>query len=383
LTAILEGMPAGLPLSDATLTPDMARRQLGYGRGGRMGIEKDGARITGGVMKGLTTGGPIAFHIQNRDWRNWQEKDIDPFTTPRPGHADLTGAVKYGYGDLRLALERASARETAARVAVGATCKLLLKAFGIEVLAYVTMIGGVEAALPPTIDPAEYRRRFAVAEANDVHSPDQAAAEAMHERIKAAIKAKDTLGGIVEIVALGLPPGLGSHVHFDRKLDGRLLAAVGSIPSVKGAEIGPAFENSAQSGTAVHDPIIRDQAGSLSRPSNRAGGLEGGITTGMALVVRAALKPISTTITPIQTVDLATGEASGTVYERSDTCAVPRATVIGEAMVAYVLADALIEKLGGDSLAEMRPRFEALRRGHLDDLPMDNRPWRFGFSEEG
>lgn len=382
LTTIVEGLPAGLPLCEDDLNSEMARRQAGYGRGGRMSIEKDAVRISAGVMGGHTTGAPVAITIQNRDFKSWKDKSIAPFTTPRPGHADLTGAIKYGYRELRLSLERASARETAARVAAGAICKRLLAEFGMTVGGYVRQIGGVEASLSQNPGVDEYLARFAAAEESEVRCPDPAVSEAMRARIKAAIQAKDTLGGVFEIVALGVPPGLGSHVHYDRKLDGRLVAAITSIPSIKGAEIGPAFENTRLPGTEVHDPITREPDGSLTRASNNAGGLEGGITTGMPVVVRAAMKPISTTINPIATVDLATGEPTDTIYERSDYCAVPRAVPIGEAMVAYVLADVLIEKLGGDSLSEMKPRFEALRRSHLDDLPMDNIPWQFGFLDE-
>jgi chorismate synthase len=379
LTAILEGMIAGLPLAEDDLAEDMARRQKGYGRGGRMQIERDRARITGGVMGGRTTGAPIALTVANRDWRNWREKEVEPFTVPRPGHADLTGAIKYGYRDLRLSLERASARETAARVAVGAICRRLLEAFGITVGSYVTMIGGVEAGLLVDPPPREYEARFAAAAESEVRCPDAAASERMRARIKEAIQAKDTLGGVFEVVALGVPPGLGSHVHLDRRLDARLMGAVGSIQAIKGVEIGPAFDNAAKPGTAVHDAILPRADGSITRPTNRAGGFEGGITTGQPVVVRAAMKPISTTLNPLPTVDLATGEPTGAIYERSDYCAVPRAAVVGEAMVAFTLADALIEKLGGDSLDEMRPRFDGLRRAHLDDLPMDDQMWRFGY----
>jgi chorismate synthase len=333
-------------------------------------------------MGGTTTGGPIALNIQNRDWRNWREKDIEPFTVPRPGHADLTGAVKYGYRDLRLSLERASARETAARVAVGGLCKHLLRQFGVEVGGYVTMIGGVEADLDPHPTNDEYRARFAAAEDSEVRCPDPAASQAMQARIKAAIQAKDTLGGVIEVVALGVPSGLGSHVHYDRKLDGRLMGAVGSIQAIKGVEVGRAFHNAALPGTEVHDPIVRDEAGDLHRTRNNAGGTEGGITTGQPIVIRAAMKPISTTINPLPTVDLATGQPTEALYERSDYVAVHRAVPVGEAMVAFVLADVLIEKLGGDSLAEMRPRFAALRRSNVEDLPMDATPWRFGFSDD-
>jgi chorismate synthase len=373
LTAILEGFPAGLPLSESDIDTQLRRRQKAYGSGGRMKIERDRVRLTGGVLNGHTTGAPIAMQIENRDWVNWRERDIPPMTIPRPGHADLTGAIKYGYRELRLTLERASARETAARVAVGAVCQRLLAEFGIVVGSYVVQIGGTLAAIS---DDLAYPDRFALAKENDVRCPDPATAEAMCTCIREAMAAKDTLGGIFEIVALGLVPGLGSHVHWDRRLDARLMAAVGSIQAVKGVEIGPAFENATRRGTQVHDEILVED-GQLIRQANRAGGLEGGITTGKPLVVRAAMKPISTTLAPLRSVDLATGQPAATRYERSDICAVPRAAVVGEAMVAFVLAEALLEKLGGDSLAEMRPRFEALRRGALDEMEVDNVPWRF------
>lgn len=375
LTAILEGIPAGLPIKAEYINRELARRQKGYGSGGRMQIEKDQVRITSGVMNGMTTGGPIALIVENRDFRNWREKDIAPMTTPRPGHADLTGAVKYGYRDLRLSLERASARETTMRVAVGAICRRLLEEFGIILGGYVIRIGAVAAGLDAPPD----TQRFTNAESNDVRCPDSNAAQQMQAAIRQAKIDKDTLGGIMEIVALNLPPGLGSHVHFDRKLDARLVAAMVSIQGMKGAEIGLAFANAAKPGSEVHDAIIADEDGILSRRTNRAGGLEGGITTGEPVIVRVAMKPISTLLRGTESVDLATGDPSMTTYERSDFCALPRAVPVGEAMMAYVLADALTEKLGGDSLDEMRPRFDALRRNAIDDLPVDNREWRFGF----
>jgi chorismate synthase len=394
LTAILEGMVAGLPLTAEVIDRELARRQVAYGAGGRMKIERDQAHITAGVMAAQTTGAPIGLEIANLDYRAWAEKEIPPMTIPRPGHADLTAAIKYGYRDLRLALERASARETAGRVAAGAICKAYLAQFGVTVGGYVTSIGQVEATIP---DDLPYTERLALAEASDVRCLDEAAAEAMRRHIREVMQAKDTLGGVFEIVALGVPPGLGSHVHFDRKLDGRLLAALGSIPAIKGVEIGPAFANARLRGTQVHDEIVLDVAGAepaeapsalrqaqgagpvLRRATNRGGGLEGGITTGEPIVLRAAMKPIATTLTPMQSVDLATGEPAATRYERSDFCAVPRAVVIGEAMVAWVLADELMRKLGGDSLAEQLPRFAALRQSRLDDLPMDDVTWRFGY----
>jgi chorismate synthase len=373
LTAILEGLPAGLTLPEEEINLQLARRQKGYGSGGRMRIERDRVTLSGGVLNRRTTGAPVAMQIENRDWANWRERDIQPMTIPRPGHADLTGSIKYGYRDLRLALERASARETAARVAVGALCQLLLAQFEVAVGSYVVQIGSVQAMLS---EPPDYLGRFVRAEENDVRCPDPAAAKSMQECIRDAMRERESLGGIFEVAVLGVPPGLGSHVHWDRRLDGRLMGAVGSIQAIKGVEIGPAFENATRPGTQVHDEILAED-GQLTRPTNRAGGLEGGITTGQPIVVRAAMKPIPTTLTPLRSVDLVSGEAAATNYERSDICAVPRAAVVGEAMVAFVLADALLEKLGGDSLTEMRPRFVALQRGTLDDLEMDNEQWQF------
>jgi len=376
LTAILEGVPAGLELSSADVNEDLSRRQKGYGAGGRMSIEKDGVQITSGVMNGKTTGSPISLLLMNRDYRNWQEKDIAPITTPRPGHADLTGAIKYGYRELRLSLERASARETAARVAVGAVCKKLLREFGIEIYAYVTQIGDVKANIDYS---KSFRELWETSLENDVRTPDENTIEDMHEAIRQVKVDKDTLGGIWEIVAEGVPPGLGSHVQWDRKLDGRIAGAMMSIHAMKGVEIGDAFANAAKRGSEVHDPIYVNGNGELYRTTNRAGGLEGGITTGDPIIVRLAMKPIATVLKAIDSVNLATGEADPTTYERSDFCALPRAMPIGEGMLAVVLADALMEKLGGDSIKEMRPRFDTLRRARLEDLPMDNVEWRFGF----
>ncbi len=373
---ILEGIPAGLPLSSADIDPDLARRQ-GLSASGkphpgaspRMKLEHDHAVLLGGVMGGETLGAPIAVQVANLDHAKWQGKAIEPMTVPRPGHADLTGAVKYGYSDLRLSLERASARETTARVAAGAICRKLLSEFGVRVGSYVTEIGGVLA----DVQALSLEERLSQAAESEMNCPSPSATDAMRARVQAIMQARDTLGGVFEVVVLGVPPGLGSHVHFDRRLTGRLAGALMSIHAMKGVEIADAFANARLPGTAVHDEIVRTgQDGRLGRASNRAGGLEGGITTGQPLVLRVAMKPISTTLNPLQTVDLATGEASATRYERSDFCAVPRAGVVGEAMVCYVLADALLEKLGGDSLAEMRPRFATLRQTRLEDLPMGN-----------
>jgi len=367
LLAILEGLPAGLPLTPEMIQKDLARRQLGAGAGPRMKLEQDSAAILGGVMGGVTTGAPLALQIENSDHARWRGKAVAPFTTPRPGHADLTGAVKYGYRDLRPSLERASARETAARVAVGAVCRGFLASFGIQVGGYVCSIAEVGADL----DLMPLPERILKAQENDVSCPDPTAAAAMSQRIQQAMLARDTLGGVIEVAALGLPVGLGSHVQWDRRLEARLGAAVLSVQAVKGVEIGPAFENTRLPGTRVHDPI-RLEGDLLVRSSNRSGGLEGGITNGQPLLVRAAMKPIATTLNPQQTVDLASGEEVPTRYERSDFCPVPRAVVVIEAMAAFVLADALLEKLGGDSLEEMQPRFAALKQARLSDLIMEN-----------
>lgn len=288
---------------------------------------------------------------------------MDAFTTPRPGHADLTGAVKFGYHDLRPALERASARETAARVAVGALCKAFLSEFKIRIGGYVSSIGGISASL----DSIDVEKRAELAEENDVRCPDPQAAAAMQQRILEIMEARNTLGGLIEIIALGLPVGLGSYVQWDKRLDARLGAALLSIPSIKGVEIGTAFENARQPGTLVHDSL-RLSNGAVIRESNRAGGLEGGITNGQPLFLRVAMKPIATTLTPQKTIDLKTGMDTETVYERSDFCPVPRAVPVAEAMVAFVLADALLEKLGGDSMDELKPRFDSLRKASLADL---------------
>lgn len=377
LTAILEGMPAGLALDRQQLNHEMSRRQIGYGSGGRMKIEQDGVRVSAGILNGQTTGAPIALHIANLDYPKWQNRAIPPMTIPRPGHADLTGAIKYGHRELRLSLERASARETAARVAVGAICKQLLAQFEITIGSYVTAIGEVVAHLPPNLP---YLERFALAETNDLRCPMPEMVEPMRHTIWQTMQAKDTIGGIFELVALAVPAGLGSYTQWDQRLDGRLMAAVGSIPAIKGVELGEAFANTLRPGSQVHDEIFLAEDGqTLIRPTNRAAGTEGGITTSQPLVIRAAMKPISTILNPRHSVDLATATEANTIYERSDFCAVPRAAVVGEAMVAIVLADTLLEKLGGDSLSEMLPRFATLRRPRLSDLPMDNLPWSFAY----
>jgi chorismate synthase len=379
LTAILEGLPAGLALSAEDINPDLARRQ-GINASGkpypgaspRMKLERDTASILSGVMSGVTIGAPIAVQVQNLDHAKWQGKAVAPMTIPRPGHADLSGATKYGYSDLRMSLERASARETTARVTVGAMCRKFLAQFGIHVGSYVVEIGGVSA----DVSELPLHERINRALESEMACPIESASAAMRDRVTDIMQAKDTLGGVFEVVALGVPPGLGSHVHWDRRLTGRLAQAMLSIHAMKGVEVGEAFANAKKAGTQVHDEIVLHE-GKLARKTNRAGGLEGGITTGEPILLRVAMKPISTTLNPLMSVDLATGAEAVTEYERSDFCAVPRAGVIGEAMVCFVLADALLEKLGGDSLAELQPRFDTLRQSRLDDLSMLNEPTIF------
>ncbi len=370
LTAILEGMPAGLPLTPEIINRDLARRQIGYGAGPRMKLERDEVEILGGVMAGVTTGAPLALRIANLNHERWHGQPVEAYTAPRPGHVDLAAAVKYGYNDIRPGLERSSARETAARVAVGAVCRQFLAQFNILVGGYVVAIGPVTAqlgSLPHHMD--SYQERLALAEQSDVRCPDGTASEAMRAAIRQAMENRDTLGGILEVFALGVPVGLGSHVQSDRRLEARLGAAVLSVQAIKGVEFGAAFENAHLPGTQAHDAIRLDGR-RLIRPTNRAGGVEGGISNGQPLLIRAAMKPIATTLTPQPTVDLAAGVETPTTYERSDFCPVPRAVPILEAAVAFVLADALLEKLGGDSLAEMLPRFASLRQNTLDDLEM-------------
>jgi chorismate synthase len=386
LTAILDGMPAGLPITSDIINKELVRRQQGYGSGGRMKIEKDTVQILGGVMAGETTGAPIALLVQNDDHVKWKGKAIEPMTAPRPGHADLTGAVKYGYKDLRPALERASARETTMRVAAGAVCKHFLAQFGIIVSGYVSSIGEVQT----DFGDMPFEERFTRAEESDVRCPVEVSAKKMRDEIEKTIHGKNTLGGVLEIVALNLPIGLGSFVQWDKRLEAKLAMAIMSVQAIKGVEIGDAFENARLPGTQAHDAIQlqnaeggmqktnpRPSTFDLRRPTNRAGGIEGGISNGQPIIIRAAMKPIATTLLPQPTVDLASGIESPTKYERSDFCPVPRAVPILEAMVSFVLADALIEKLGGDSINEMKPRFETLRKATLQDLPMDNIPHVF------
>jgi len=366
LVSVLEGMVAGLPLAAEHVNVELARRQQGYGRGRRMQIERDEVEFLAGVRAGETMGSPIAMLIRNRDWKNWQDvmdpapREGDPnprrraVTRVRPGHADLTGILKYDRDDARDILERASARETTARVAAAAICRRFLAQFDVRIGSHVAHLGGIDAARPDPM-PDDLN---AASDGSPVRMLDKAAEATVVARIDEAKKAGNTLGGIGEVVVDGLPAGLGSHVSWDRKLDGRLAAALMSIPAVKGVEIGMGFEAARRTGAEVHDEIEpapgRTRAGNVRRRSNRAGGTEGGMTTGEPLVVRVAMKPISTLMRPLETVDVATGQAAAATAERSDVTAVPAMAVIAEAMVAFVVAQAWLEKFGGDSLDEVR-----------------------------
>jgi chorismate synthase len=363
LTIFVQNLPAGLPVLAEEINVDLARRQKGYGRGGRQQIEHDCVEIVAGVRHGRTMGGPIAMVVKNRDWPNWQGRmDVEPVAEPpppvtrlRPGHADLAGGVKYGHGDVRNVLERASARETASRVAAGGLAKIFLRQFGIEVRSHVLSVGAAQARTPEALRldrQAVSDAWWTQVEESSIRTGDaEFEAEAI-ELIKTARTAGDTLGGVFEVITYGLPIGLGTYAQWDERLDGRLAAAVMSIQSIKGVEIGDAFANAARPGSEAHDIIDYDPQRGWLRPTNRAGGLEGGTTNGAPLVVRGAAKPISTLIHPLPSVDYATRERSIAHVERSDVCVLPAAGVVGEAMVALVVADAMRLKFGGDSLDE-------------------------------
>lgn len=367
LVATLSGMPAGVPVDQGRIDRELWRRQQGFGRGGRMKIETDKAHIVSGVRHGHTIGSPIAILLQNRDWKNWTKtlpvEDYEgsgeharPVNRPRPGHADLAGAVKYNYPEARYILERASARETAARVAAGAFAKLLLSEFGIKVLSHVVAVGDVKLGRPATWD------ELAALAAKDevmLNCVDPDVEQRMKAVVDQAIRTKDTCGGVFEVVVRGAPVGLGSHVSWDAKLDGRLAQAIVSMQAVKGVEIGSAALAAASPGSKVQDTIHYDgEAREFTRGSNNAGGLEGGITNGQDVVVRGYLKPISTLRRPLESVDLTTRESASAAYERSDVAVIPAAGVIGEAMVALTIATAFLEKFGGDSLGEVRRNYD-------------------------
>lgn len=380
LTGIIEGLPAGFFLDKDGIDHDLSRRQQGFGRGGRMKIESDRALITAGVVEGKTTGAPIAVEITNLDYKNWVEKDIEPMPIPRPGHADFAGAIKYNHDDLRLSLERASARETAMRTALGSICKQILRQFDISVLAYVTQIGPIKASPHQLLSREDFIGAYQTSLANQFAFVDQTKLETIEAEISDTMKAKDTLGGVFDTVALGLPPGLGSYVHFDRRLDGIIAQAMMSIPAMKAVELGDGVANVSLRGTKVHDEFVIE-GDTIKRTSNRAGGLEGGMSNGMPLVVRTYMKPISTTLTKRQSVNLATQKPDLTVYERSDFCAVQRAVVVGEAMLSLVLLNALMDKIGGDSKNSMEKAYAQLHTGCLHDFSMKSSTWRFNYDK--
>lgn len=373
LVVVIEGLPAGMPLSKKVIDHQLARRQSSFGRGQRMQIEKDKVEILSGVRKGLTLGSPLALLIRNLDWVNWKEvmspevEGIDPrkeeeqkLTRPRPGHADLPGGIKYRFTDFRNVLERASARETAARVAAGAVARTLLEYLDCRIFSHVVQIGNVKARLKGE----DYQEVATRAQESVVGCADPVASQEMVAAIKEAKENGDTLGGIFEVVCLGIPPGLGSHVHWDRRLDALLAAGLMSIPAVKGVEIGLGFRGAAVPGSEYHDPICYSPEKGFYRTTNNAGGLEGGISNGEPLVLRAVVKPIPTLRCPLPSVDIVTREPVDAAFERSDVCVVPAAAVVGEAMVAWVLASAVLEKFGGDTFEELCHRWKE----YLDDV---------------
>ncbi len=362
LTAILEGIPANLPITSDYVNRELRRRQGGYGRGGRMKIEKDRVEFLSGVRFGKTLGSPITLWIENRDWENWKEKmapegepgqSVVPFKRPRPGHADLSGGIKYNQRDLRNILERASARETAARVAVGAVCKRFLEEFNIKIGSYVVSIG----RLSPPINEEDLVKRHLLAEDSQLRFPDPSRDKDFIELIDEAKEKGESLGGVFEVFAVGVPPGLGSHIQWDRRIDGRIAHAMMSIQAIKGVELGMGFEASRRFGSEVHDEIGYSEERGYFRYSNNLGGTEGGITNGMPIVVRVAMKPIPTLKNPLRSVDIDTKEELKAGKERTDVVAVPAASVVGEAMLAIVIADAFLEKFGGDFLEEVKERF--------------------------
>lgn len=377
LVGIIEGMPAGVEVVSDAIQAALARRRLGYGRGARMKFEQDQVRIIGGVRHGLTQGGPVAIEVGNTEWPKWEQvmasDPVDPavlqdsarnapLTRPRPGHADFTGMQKYGFDEARPVLERASARETAARVALGTVAASFLSALGIELVSHTV---GVASVAVPEGSPLPGPRDVLALDEDPLRCFDRETSLAMVAEVDAAHKEGETLGGVVEVLAYGLPPGLGSYVHWDRRLDARLASALMGIQAIKGVEVGDGFETARRRGSAAHDEIVREDTGRIARATNRAGGIEGGMSIGEVLRVRAAMKPIATVPRALQTIDVTTGDAAKAHHQRSDVCAVPAAGVVAEAMVALVLAEAVIEKFGGDSVGETRRNLEA----YLENIP--------------
>tara|TARA_B100000900_G_scaffold138042_1_gene116974 strand:+ start:3914 stop:5095 length:1182 start_codon:yes stop_codon:yes gene_type:complete len=378
LTAIIEGVPSNFTVTKEYIDKFLSRRQKTLGSGGRMNIEKDKVLITSGVVNNLTTGGPIALKIINQDWQNWKNKEIDPYVVPRPGHADLVGTLKYNHDDIRLTLERASARETAIRCAVGAIAHQILSQLNIQLVGFVSSIGSQSFNPVDISDITSFKNLI---EQSNVSCPDEDASDLMIKEIKDARKKKDTLGGAITCIAINYPPGCGSYVHFDRKLDAKISSSMISIQSVKAVEVGNGIEASKKHGTEVQDQMKLDNK-KIKRISNNLGGFEGGMSTGDPIMVTSYLKPISTTLTPINSVDLHSGKETETIYERSDTCAVPRAVPIFEGVLSLDLLNSLLEKTGGDSKDEIAKRVADLQNYNIEDFNLSNKKWKMGYENE-
>ena len=375
LTGIIEGLPSGFLVTKEYIDSFLQRRQKSLGSGGRMNIESDQVEISSGIINNLTTGGPITLKIKNNDWKNWKDKDIDPYVVPRPGHADLVGTAKYDAKDIRLILERSSARETAMRCAIGAIAAQILENFDIHICGYVSGIGSLEYLYKGTDGIKNLQNKVTE---SSVSCPDDKISKEMENEIKLARKKKDTLGGSITTIATGVPPTLGSFVHWDRKLDANMARIFMSIQSVKAVEIGNGIEVSKNYGTEVQDQYFLDQE-NIKKESNNLGGFEGGMTNGEDIVVKAYLKPISTTLTPIKSINLSTKNETETVYERSDTCAVPRAVPIFESAMALEILKNLLIKTGGDSKKEITKNFENISKLYLDEFDLDNKTWNMKY----
>lgn len=378
LTGIIEGVPAGFTISKEFIDSYLKRRQKDTGSGGRMNIESDEVFISSGVVNNISTGAPIALRIKNKDWENWKDKDIEPYVVPRPGHADLIGTAKYDLNDIRLVLERSSARETAMRCAIGAIAIQILESMGISIYGYVSSIGKVDYRYPNDFSLDEMRK---LTDDSPVSCPDADKSQQMEKEISNARKKKDTLGGSITTIATGVPPTLGSYVHWDKKLDAKLARILMSIQSVKAIEVGDGIESSKNYGTSVQDQYVLDEK-EIKKESNNLGGFEGGMTNGENIELTAYLKPISTTLSPIKSVNLAEKEETETVYERSDTCAVPRAVPIFESAMALEILNAVLNKTGGDNKKEIIKNFENIPNLNIDEFDLDNKVWKFGYESE-
>ena len=378
LTGIIEGVPAGFTISKEFIDSYLKRRQKDTGSGGRMNIESDEVFISSGVVNNISTGAPIALRIKNKDWENWKDKDIEPYVVPRPGHADLIGTAKYDLNDIRLVLERSSARETAMRCAIGAIAMQILESMGISICGYVSSIGKVDYRYSNDFSLDEMRK---LTDDSPVSCPDADKSQQMEKEISNARKKKDTLGGSITTIATGVPPTLGSYVHWDKKLDAKLARILMSIQSVKAIEVGDGIESSKNYGTSVQDQYVLDEK-EIKKESNNLGGFEGGMTNGENIELTAYLKPISTTLSPIKSVNLAEKEETETVYERSDTCAVPRAVPIFESAMALEILNAVLNKTGGDNKKEIIKNFENIPNLNIDEFDLDNKVWKFGYESE-